>query len=61
MLCKDDPKNDFIVRFLTVVGTKRKPNDCVVYGAILHVLGAEQCHMRQKVECGAAGIPMSGV
>ncbi len=39
----------------------RKPNDCLVYGAILHELGAQQCHSRLKVEFGAAGLSLSGV
>ncbi len=36
--------------------TKRKPNDCVVCGAIVHLLGVRQCHRRKKAE-----LPMSGV
>ncbi len=33
----------------------------LAYGAILHELGAQQCHTRLEVECGAAGLPTHGV
>ncbi len=42
-------------------GDKRKPNDYVVCGAIFDKLGAQQCHMRLKVEYDAAVPPTSGV
>ncbi len=41
--------------------SKRKPNDCMVCRAILHELGAQQCHRKPKVEYGAAGFTRSGV
>ncbi len=40
---------------------ERKPNDCVVYGVILHELGAQQCHRRLMVDCGTAGLSMSAM
>ncbi len=30
---------------------KRQPNDCIVRGAFIIELGAQQCHMLPKVEC----------
>ncbi len=39
--------------------TKRKPNECMVCRAILHEVSA-QYRTRPKVECGTAGLPMSG-
>ncbi len=34
---------------LVYTGFKKKPNDCVVFGAMLHELCAHQCHTRPKV------------
>ncbi len=46
---------------MCISGITRKPNDCVMCGAILYELDTQQCHTRPKVECGTAGLPMSEV
>ncbi len=46
---------------IALFGNERKPNYCVVCMAILHELGAQQCYIKPKVECDAAGSPKSGV
>ncbi len=58
MFKKLNMNSNHVVCFLS---DKRKPNDCVVNGAILHELRNQQCHTRPKVECGAAGFSMRGV
>ncbi len=44
-----------------MVRLKKNPNDCVMCGAIFHQLDTQQYQTRQKVECGAAELPRSGV
>ncbi len=50
-----------LLHMISTAGLQRNPNDYVLCGAILHELGAQQCHMRPKVECGVAGILLSRI
>ncbi len=40
---------------------RENPNDCVAYGARHCEFGAQQLHMTPTFECGAVGLPTSGI
>ncbi len=44
-----------------VIGIKRKPNDCVVFGTIIHKLGAQQYNARPQYKCDSDGLPTCAV
>ncbi len=44
-----------------IIGNKRKPNDCVMCGVILHELGTQHYHTRLKAGNGTGGLHMNGV